>query len=228
MPRFLERNLQMDYEFFTKTALFQGASKDEISAMLRCLNARTKNFSKGEYILRTGETADCVGLVLAGSVTIENDDIWGNRSILIHIGTGEIFAETYACIPGERLMINAIANEDTKILFLNISQILQTCPRSCAHHTTMIRNLLQISAQKNLALSRRILHTSSKSIRGRLLSYFSQQILQTGSRKFTIPFNRQQLADYLNVDRSALSSELSKMQKEGILTYKKNQFSLNE
>ena len=88
----------MDYELLTHTMLFHGAGQEELSAMLRCLNARAKNFSKGEYILRTGETADCVGLVLAGSVTIENDDIWGNRSILIHIGTGEIFAETYACI----------------------------------------------------------------------------------------------------------------------------------
>lgn len=218
----------MDYELLTHTMLFHGAGQEELSSMLQCLDGRTRSFSKGTYILRAGETADSVGMVLSGSVTIENDDVWGNRSVLGHIGPGEIFAETYACIPGERLMINAIANEDTQVLFLNVKRILQTCPHSCSHHTAMIQNLLQISARKNLALSRRILHTSSKSIRGRLLSYFSQQVLQTGSRQFTIPFNRQQLADYLGVDRSALSNELSKMQKEGILTYKKNQFSIHQ
>ena len=116
----------MNYEFLAQTVLFHGSGPDELSSMLHCLNARTKSFSKGEYILHAGQTADSVGMILSGSVTIENADVWGNRSILNHLEAGEIFAETYACIPGERLMINAIANEDTQILFLNVKQILQT------------------------------------------------------------------------------------------------------
>lgn len=113
---------------------------------------------------------------------------------------------------------------ETEVLFLNAARLLQTCPNSCVHHNRLIKNLLQISAQKNLTLSRRMLHTSSKFIRGRLLSYFSQERLRHGSLQFTIPFNRQQLADYLGVDRSALSNELSKMRRDGILIYEKNTF----
>ena len=112
--------------------------------------------------------------------------------------------------------------------FLNAYRVLETCPNTCGHHEKLIKNLLRISAQKNLMLSRRILHTSSKSIRGRLLAYFSDQAKLSGSYKFTIPFNRQQLADYLNVDRSAMSNELSKMKNDGIIEIDKNTFTLKE
>lgn len=216
----------MNFSFLTKTLLFRGASKEEVEKMLRCLSTHTKAFQKGEMIYHAGETVDCMGLVLSGSVNIENDDVWGNKSIFSHVGVGRIFAETYACIPGETLMINVIAAEKTEILFLNATRLLEICPNSCAHHQKLIKNLLQISAQKNLELSRRILHTSSKTIRGRLLSYFSEQAMQNGSYQFTIPFNRQQLADYLGVDRSAMSNELSKMRNDGILSYEKNTFAL--
>jgi len=90
----------------------------------------------------------------------------------------------------------------------------------------LIRNMLTIAARKSLNLSRRIMHTSSKSIRGRLLSYLSFQATQHGCREFDIPFNRQQLADYLSVDRSAMSNELSKMQRDGIITVDRNHFVL--
>ena len=121
-------------------------------------------------------------------------------------------------------MVNVTAACCCRILFLNIRKLIQTCSASCPFHHKMIGNLLSLSAEKNLKLSRRIFHTSPKSIRGRLISYFSQQVRQSGSYQFTIPFNRKQLADYLGVDRSALSNELSKMQKEGILSYEKNTF----
>ncbi len=218
----------MNFLFLTKTLLFRGASEEEVQEMLRCLGAHARIFQKGETVCRAGETVACMGLVLSGSVTIENDDVWGNKSILSHVGAGRIFAETYACIPGEPLMVNVTAAEKAEILFLNTARLLETCPNSCAHHQRLIKNLLQISAQKNLELSRRILHTSSKSIRGRLLSYFSEQALQNGGYQFTIPFNRQQLADYLGVDRSAMSNELSKMRREGLLSVEKNTFILRQ
>lgn len=218
----------MDYLFLSKTSLFCGASADEVKAMLQCLGAHTKNYAKGEVIYHAGQVVESMGMVLSGSTHIEYDDVWGNRSLINHVKAGQIFAETYACIPGEPLSINVTAVEYTEVLFLNTTRLLQTCSDTCAHHSRLIKNLLQILAQRNLNLSKRILHTSSKSIRGRLLSYFSEQTLHSGSYHFTIPFNRQQLADYLGVDRSALSNELSKMQRDGIITYEKNTFCLNQ
>lgn len=216
----------MNISLLTKTLLFRGATETEVTAMLNCLGSYTKKYTKGELIYRAGETVEHMGMVLSGSVHIAHNDVWGNKSILSHVDVGQIFAETYACIPGEPLMVTVIAADKTEVLFLNAARLLQTCPNSCVYHNRLINNLLQISAQKNLTLSRRMLHTSSKSIRGRLLSYFSQESLRHGDFQFTIPFNRQQLADYLGVDRSALSNELSKMRRDGILIYEKNTFTL--
>lgn len=217
----------MNYFFLTKTMLFRGTSAADAESMLKCLGGFTRIFEKGEVIYRAGNTVEHIGMVLSGSVNITTDDIWGNVSIFSHVGTGEIFAETYASIPGTTLLVNVTASEKAKILFLNVAKMMSVCSNSCPYHNQLIQNLLQISARKNLELSKRMLHTSPKSIRGRLVSYFSEQITQNGNCRFSIPFNRQQLADYLNVDRSAMSNELSKMRKEGILTYEKNFFSVN-
>ena len=218
----------MNYSFLTNTILFRGTSEEEAQAILSCLGAVEKRYDKGEVIFRAGACTENMGLVLSGSVNIETDDLWGNRSIFGRAEPGQIFAETYACIPGEPLMVNAVADEKSNILLLSAARLTTTCGSTCAYHNKLIRNLLLISAQKNLALSRRSLHTSAKSIRGRLLSYLSEQAKQRGSYQFTIPFNRQQLADYLNLDRSALSNELSKMQNDGLLTYEKSTFSLKQ
>ena len=216
----------MNYFFLTNTMLFRGISAEDAEAMLGCLGSHEKTYEKGNIIYHAGECVDSMGMVLSGSVNIEIDDLWGNKTILGHVEAGGLFAETYACVPGEPLMVNVVACEKSAILFLGISRLLTTCSNSCTHHNKLIQNLLQISSQKNLALSRRSLHTSPKSIRGRLLSYLSEQAKQNGSYQFTIPFNRQQLADYLGVDRSAMSNELSKMQSEGVITFEKNRFSL--
>lgn len=216
----------MDFFTLSKTALFYGVTPQEVEEMLSCLGAEERHFAKGEMVYRAGELVRALGMVLSGSVLIENDDLWGNKSVLDRVGPGQIFAETYACAPGERLMVHVVTAEATDVLFLNVNRVLQICTHACGHHNKLVRNLLMISAQKNLNLSRRIFHTSSKSIRGRLLSYLSYQAVCSGSRSFAIPFNRQQLADYLSVDRSALSNELSKMQKEGLLTVTRNQFCL--
>ena len=209
------------------TPLFRGATPEEVEAMLGCLGAERRAFARGELIYRTGDVVTALGLVLSGRVLIESGDFWGNVTVLGSAGPGEIFAETYACSPGEPLMVDVEAAEPTEVLFLDVSRVLQTCPRACGHHSRLIRALLALSAQKNLDLSRKIFHTAPKTIRGRLLAYLSYQALRAGSRRFTIPFDRQQLADYLNVDRSALSNELSKMRKEGLLEVEKNRFSLS-
>lgn len=215
----------MNFKILSESALFRGIQADETAEMLRCLGADRRTFEKDARIFRTGDTTADLGLVISGSVLIQNDDFWGNTTVLDHVVPGQIFAETYACT-GEPLMVDAVTAEPAEILFLNIGRILQTCPQACTHHNKLIRNLLFLSARKNLNLSRKIFHTSSKSIRGRLLSYLSFQSTRCSSRSFTIPFNRQQLADYLNVDRSALSNELSKMQKDGLLRVERNRFEL--
>lgn len=216
----------MDYIFLSKTVLFHGASPEEVETMLSCLHAETKIYQRGNVIYHAGDVIRSMGLVLSGSVSIENDDVWGNKSILDRVHTGQVFAETYACVPGEPLMISVIAAEPAEILFLDTGRVLHLCENACGFHNKLIRNLLSIASQKNLSLSRRIFHTSSKSIRGRLLSYLSYQATQHNSREFDIPFNRQQLADYLSVDRSAMSNELSKMQRDGLLRVDRSHFIL--
>lgn len=216
----------MDFAFLSKISLFHGMKETEIEDIMYCFDGYTRKYSKGETIYHMGEIVTKIGIVLSGNVHIEKDDVWGNKSILDSIGPGQVFAETYVCIPGEPLMVSVAASETAEILFMDIGKRLTACEKNCSCHNQLTQNLLMISAHKNLNLSRKIFHTSSKSIRGRLLSYLSEQAARQESMEFTIPFNRQQLAEYLGVDRSAMSNELSKMQKEGMLTFSRNQFCL--
>lgn len=210
----------------SNTQLFRGIEEQDVSSMLQCLAASTRTYKKGETILAEGTVTENLGIVLSGMAIISCGDIWGNTSVLGNVAPGAVFAEVYACIPGEQLLISVSAAEDTEVLFLNIGRVLATCTNACSFHAKLIRNLLTVCAYKSLQLSQRILHTSSKSIRGRLMSYFSQCAKQAGSYSFEIPYNRQQLADYLGVDRSAMCNELSKMQKDGMIEYNRNRILL--
>lgn len=212
----------------SNTQLFRGLEEAEITSLLGCLNATTRSFQKGEVILSEGNITENIGILLSGLAVISCNDIWGNTSILGHVAPGSVFAEVYACIPGEPMLVTVSAAEDTSILFMNVGRVLATCTNACPFHTRLVRNLLTVCAHRNLQLSQRIQHTSSKSIRGRLMSYFSEYAKRAGSNSFLIPYNRQQLADYLNVDRSTMCNELSKMQKDGIIEYSKNQFLLKD
>ena len=218
----------MNYGFLSETKLFSGIKAEEIKEALNCLSGYEKSFKKGEIIYRTGQTVTDMGLVEEGSVNITVNLYWGNSIILGNIEKGKIFAETYAAVSGKEMLCDAVAAEDCTVLFINVGKLLNVCKNTCGFHQKIIYNLLRISAMKNLNLSARMLHTAPKTIRGRLISYFSQTAAETGGREFTIPFSRQELADYIGVDRSALSAELSKMQKDGILTYRKNKFKLNK
>lgn len=218
----------MNYGFLSETKLFSGIKPEEIKDALCCLSVYEKSFKKGEIIYRTGQTVTDLGLVEEGGVNITVNLYWGNSIILGNIEKGKIFAETYAAVSGKEMLCDAVAAEDCRVLFINVGKLLNVCKSACGFHQKIIHNLLRISAMKNLDLSARMLHTAPKTIRGRLISYFSQMAAETGGREFTIPFSRQELADYIGVDRSALSAELSKMQKDGILTYRKNEFKLNK
>ena len=202
--------------------LFRGLEEDDISSLLSCLNSVKRNYKKGEVILSEGSIIENIGIVLSGMAMISCNDIWGNTSVLGSVAPGSVFAEVYACIPGQPMLVTVSAVEDTSVLFMNVGRVLTTCTNACPFHTNLARNLLTVCAHKSLQLSQRILHTSSKSIRGRLMSYFSECAKHAGSNSFLIPYNRQQLADYLNVDRSSMCNELSKMRKDGIIEYKKN------
>ena len=210
------------------TRLFRGMEPSDIEEMLGCLHAKEHAFQKGEIIFPEGTATEQIGVVLSGRVIIEMGDVWGNNSVLSSVGAGGVFAEAYACVPGEPLMVNVTAAEDTQALLLNIRRVLEPCANVCPRHVRLVRNLLTLCSEKNLQLSRRVLHTGPKSIRKRLLSYFSECIKRTGSYSFDIPYNRQQLADYLSVERSALSNELSLMRRDGLIRYEKNHFDVME
>lgn len=218
----------MNYQFLTQTRLFLGLTAEETEHALKCLQAHTRKYKKGETVFRAGNVTDEMGLILTGSVHIQQFDAWGKSSIYGSAGRGEVFAEAYACVPDEVLMVDVIAAESSELLFLNTNRILKICHKTCPFHIRLVRNMLTVVAARNLSLSRKISHTTPKSIRGRLLSYLSDQAVRHGRYVFEIPFNRQQLADYLCVDRSAMSNELSRMQREGLLTFAKNRFCLKE
>ena len=208
-----------------QTPLFQNITDLEFKDMLSLHCMRTAFFQKNEIIFHVGDLIHEIGIVESGSVNIENIDLWGNKSILSNVSSGEIFAETYA-ICHEPMMVDAVAVEDSEIMFLNLTLLLQTKHADKSWHSKLLTNILMLSVQKNLILSNRIFCTSAKTIRSRLLTYLSMVSVKTGSTTFQIPFDRQQLADYLNLDRSALSKELGKMRDEGILEFHKNKFTL--
>ena len=218
----------MDYELISHTSLFQGCSLAETEKLLHGLKTFTKKYKKGAPVYLAGTPVTDIGIVLYGTVQIENNDLWGNKNIISLAHTGEVFAEAYACVPGEPMMVDVIAMEEAEILFLNVPELFRLSASGKGEYSHLIHNMTIISARKNLLLSRRILHTSSKKIRDRLLSYLSYQAGLQKSRYIDIPLNRQQLADYLSLDRSALSKELGKMKKEGLLDYLKNSFVLKD
>lgn len=215
----------MNTTMIAKTVLFRGMEESEIKECLHSLRASDKKYKKGSIIMHAGDLTDRMGLVLSGSVTIESNDIWGNCTILSHVGKGQFFAETYALLSDEVMLVDVRANENAEVLFLNVSGIFGKLPTS-SWKDKLTRNLLMISAHKNLTLSGRSFHTSPKSARGRILSYLNTVSLQNHSDEFDIPFDRQQLADYLNLERTNMSKELTRMKKDRIIECRKNHFRL--
>lgn len=206
--------------------LFSGISEDELTAMLTCLDTRQTNFPKDTFLMRVGDTADSIGLLLEGSALIIQEDIWGNRNILSKAGPGQTFAAAYACAPGSVLNVSVVAETPVTAMFLNVGRVLNVCPSACSHHSRIIRNLLGELAEKNLRFSEKLTHMGQRTTRAKLMSYFSAEAQRLGKYEFDIPFSRQQLADYLAVERSGLSLELGKMKNDGLLDFHKNHFVL--
>lgn len=208
------------------TQLFFGLSEEEISSLLSCLNANLKHFKKGEYVFSQGERLGDVTILVEGSLYIQKDDYWGNRSILGQVAPGEMFGESYVAPQSTPLLHDVIATEDSAVMFFDVKRILTTCSSACRFHTLVVQNMFFAISEKNRALVQKIGHMSKRTTREKLLSYLSEQAKKQQSSQFTIPFNRQQLADFLSVDRSAMSGELCKLRDEGLLSFKKNQFTL--
>lgn len=206
--------------------LFSGISENELTAVLSCLDTRKESFTKDAFLLRVGDSAESVGLVLSGSVLIIQEDIWGNRNILSKSGPGQTFAVAYACAPGSVLNVSVVAETSVVVMFLNVKRILNVCSSACAHHNRIVQNLLGELAVKSLRLSDKLTHMGQRTTRAKLMSYLSAEAQRLGKYEFDIPFSRQQLADYLAVERSGLSIELGKMKKDGILDFHKSHFVL--
>ena len=216
----------MENTFASECALFHHLPAEEIPLVLSELRAQEKQYKAASIILSAGHTTEWMGLVLSGSVTVQSNDLWGNRIILSHIGKGDFFAETFAWLRDVVMPVEVIANEDCAVLFLNIGVLRALSPVQHPWTATLTANLLTITAHKNLLLTGRSFHTSPKSARARILAYLNTVSLQKQSREFDIPFDRQQLADYLNLERSAMSKELGRMSGEGLIRTRKNHFIL--
>lgn len=214
-------------EVLERCPLFHGIEIEDIRLMLGCLEAKSRNYGKQEYILTAGMSGAETGIVVCGSVHVIKEDFWGNRMILAKAEAGEMFGEAFSCAGAEYIPFSVVAAEETRVLFLNPEKVITTCSSACRFHTGLIQNMVRLLAGKNIMLTEKIEHVTKRSTRAKLLSYLSEQAGKADSNRFKVPFNRQELADFLAVDRSAMSNELSKMREEGILEFHKNEFWLN-
>lgn len=206
--------------------LFRNLAENEIEAMLGCMQAKVKYFSKGEYVFRQGDSMEQITILLEGRLHVQSDDYWGNRTILNVIYPGEMFGEAYVMQPDALFLNDAVAVENCTVAFFDFGRMTTACSTSCSFHHALIHNLFLAISQKNRRLVQKLEHISKRSTKEKLLSYLSEQSKLQGSDSFTIPFNRQQLADFLSVDRSAMSNELCKLRDEGMLEFNKNSFKL--
>lgn len=209
-----------------QTQLFAGVGDSEISSMLNCLQAKLLTYKKGEYVFRAGEHLHQISVLVKGKLLIQRDDFWGNRSIINVIQVGEMLGEAYVAPESGAILNDVIAEDDSVVILFDVNKILTVCPSACKFHSMVVKNLFFAISEKNRKLVQKIGHISKRSTRAKLLSYLSEEAKRHNSNHFTIPFNRQQLANFLSVDRSAMSNELCKMRDEGLLEFNRNEFTL--
>ncbi len=206
--------------------LFSGVGEDEIEAMLSCLQARLCEYRKGDTVLRQGEHLDNILVLVSGKLHIQRDDYWGNRSIINMVSVGEMFGEAYVAPESGTIMNDVVAVEESSVIFFDVKRILTVCSNGCRFHSMVVQNLFYSISEKNRKLIQKLGFMSERTIREKLLAYLSEESKRQNNTSFSIPFNRQQLADFLSVDRSAMSNELSKMRSDGLIEFDKNRFTL--
>lgn len=218
--------LEKFYNQIKTSPIFWGISDEELTALLSCFNARVKNYESEEIIIRQGDVISNIYLILDGEVNIEKDTYWGRRIIISRLTKGQNLALSFVGSQNVESNIDAITVTPTSVLVLGYEKCTSMCQNACTKHKVLINNLFQIISKENIELIQKIENISQKTIRDKLLTYLSNESIKQHSNCFEIQFNRQDLADYLNVDRSAMSFELSKLQKEGLIEFKKNKFEL--
>ena len=214
------------FEILKTCALFREIQEADYGPLLSCFGARPWHYEKGAVILDEGDPAEYVGVVLSGTVQVVRMDYYGNRSIMAKLGPGGIFAEAFACAGVPVMPVSVVAAEEAEILLLQARHIITSCGNACHFHNQMIHNLLRVVAAKNLACNQKIEIMSQRTTREKLMAYLLLEAKRTGKSSFSIPYDRQELADYLEVDRSGLSAEISKLRKEQVLLCRKNEFTL--
>ncbi len=213
-------------QILLNSTVFDGVAADDIQAILQCLNASITHYEKGTYIVRKGDTLSSIPIVLQGVVQVEDVDAWGNTTIYTVAQEGELVIEGWVFSQKTPVSVSVVAKQDCDILLLNADSVLTTCSDTCKFHSQILRNLVRSVGDRVIYLIERTRHVAPKTIRNKLLAYLSHQAYKNASLSFSIPLNRQQLADYLCVDRSALSAELSNMKNDGLIDVQKNQFTI--
>jgi CRP-like cAMP-binding protein len=206
--------------------LFEGVKIEDIEKLMDCFHGRTRKFEKDAYLFMAGGEIATMGIVISGAVHLVRDDFWGNRTIISRVTAGDVFAESFACGKTLRFPLSVVAVEKTEALFINVKKISTPCTMACPFHTRILNNMIQELAEKNIMLINKMQHITQRTTREKLMSYLSAQAREAGSSRFDIPFNREELAEFLSVDRSAMSSELGRMKTGGLLTFRKNHFTL--
>ena len=214
------------YWSFEKNKAFSGVGEEDIASLMSCLGARFQSCKKGEYLLREGEHISDIFILVEGKILIQKDDYWGNRSILSALSVGDMFGEAYASPESGVILYDVVAIEDSSVIFFDVKRILTTCSSACRFHNMIVQNMFFAISDKNRRLVQKLGHMSGRTTRAKLISYLSEEAKRQGSSAFAVPFNRQQLADYLCVDRSAMSNELCKMRDEGMIRFEKSRFEL--
>lgn len=213
-------------EVLQTCALFDGINARDLKAMLGCLGGRVRDFDRGEAIFRAESRAEHVGIVLSGEAQVVMDDFYGNRTIQTRVEPGDMFGEAFACAGVERLPVTVEGVQPGQVMVIRLKRVTETCSNACEFHNRMVMNLLKAMAEKNLLLNRKLEITSRRTTREKLMAYLMAQARQANSNRFTIPFDRQALADYLCVERSALSAEIGRLRREGVLESDKSNFTL--
>lgn len=214
------------YSLLSASDLFYGLTYEELGSMLHCLGAKIVDTQKGDPVFLEGDPAGFVGIVLEGSVQVVQEDYFGSRSVIHHSGPGDVFAEAFSFTNLDTMPVSGYAVKNSRCMILSCRRMMTVCSNACTFHNRLVKNLLTLVSRKNLMLNEKIRFMSQRTTREKLLAYLSDQAKKTGSAEFTIPYDRQALADYLSVERSAMSAEISKLKKDGILEVKGSHFRL--